>query len=608
MPNLNVGFAGTTLIRPGSYYQDNVNLAFQAAPPTTPPLIFIGYGYGQKPQTPVTYANGATLTAAMRGGPSAAFVPFMMTPSPELFGAQLVTWINVGENTQSSLALNNAAGSGVAVLTSTNYGLPSNLLQAQVTSGSLAGKQVTLYDGFAASTIVGPNLGVPFVLAYTGTATGVTFTVTTSGLNATQFATHSPNTGESLTILLGPGNYATIGQVVQYLNGSGFYSALIYGDGSLPATYLDSGQSNVSLAVSGSGGFNYSNVTAALGSVIYWVNQYATNYATAAISGTITTLTSGLAPANIPFTSFSGATSVPPTNNDYATAFNLALTIPGWAVVTDSNAAAVVSLGTQHAITASTPTNASWRRYYTGSSIGDSVNFTITTAQEQDSNRTIYVYPGIWAVNPTTGVNTLYGGLYAAAAVAGMSTGNPIATPLTNKVLLGTGVEVLLNITQINQLQQAGVMCIFGSTPPVSGSVNFSNVPPTVVSDFTTWQVDNNPENVFEQQMKCRDWLAYSLVNALQPYVGSIADIYDEVRILSAAKNTLNSLVYTPGSNGVLASWAPTGLFLTYNGSTQTASISAAVTLVGQNRFITEFINIYPLNLTISAASLQPSA
>ena len=143
MPNLNVNFAGQTLIRPGSYYADNVSLAYQAAPPTTPPLIFIGYGYGQKPQTAITYANGATLVAAMRGGPCATFVPFMMTPSPELFGAQLVTWINVGENTQSSLTLNNAAGSGVAVLTSANYGLPSNLLQAQVVAGALAGKRVT---------------------------------------------------------------------------------------------------------------------------------------------------------------------------------------------------------------------------------------------------------------------------------------------------------------------------------------------------------------------------------------------------------------------------------------------------------------------------------
>jgi hypothetical protein len=609
MPNVNVNFAGQTLIIPNAYYVDNVNLAFQAAPPTTPPLVFIGYAYGIKPQTPVTFADGGSLTRALRGGPAAAYVPFLMTPSPQLFGAQLITFINVGENTQSSLSLKNAGGSGIALLTSANYGLPSNLLQAQVVAGSLAGKKVTLYDGYTATTVVGDNLGVPFVLAYTGTATGtVNFTVTVSGLNAINFATSSPNAGESLSIALGSGNYSTIGQIVQYLNGSGFYSAIVYGDSSLPSNYLDSGQSSVTLTASGSGGYVYSNVTAALGSVVYWTNQYASSYATAAISGSISSLTSGLAPANIPFTSFTGATSVPPTNTDYANAFNLALTVPGWAVFCDSNTPAVQSLGSQHAITASTPTGAGWRRFYTGSSTGDSVNTTIANAQGLGSNRTIYAYPGIYNINPSTGVNTLYGGLYAAAAAAGMSTGNVIATPLTNKVLTGTGVEVQLTTTQINQLQQAGVMCIRGSTPPVSGSVNVANVPPTVVSDLTTWQVDNNPENVFEQQMKCRDWLAYSMTNALAPYVGTIADPYDEARMLNAAKQTLNGLIYTPGSNGILVSWDPTKLFLTYTGSTQTAAISANVVLVGQNRFITETVVISPLNLTISAAALQPAA
>jgi len=609
VPNLNVNFQGSLLVRPGAYYADNVSLAFQAAPPTTPPLIFIGYGYGQKPQTPITYADGASLINAMRGGPASGFVPFIMTPSPQLFGASLVTFINASTNTQSSLALKNAAGSGLITLTSTNYGLPSNLLQAKVAAGSLAGKQLTLYDGYAATSIVGDNLGVPFVLAYTGTATGgVSFTVTTSGLSATTFATTSPNAGESTSIPLGAGSYSTIGQIAQYLEGTGFYSVLIYGDGTLPSQYLDSGQTTVTLTPSGTGGYVYSNITASLGSVLYWVNQYASSYASGAVSGSITTYTSGLAPTNIPYTSFAGATSVPPTNNDYATAFNTALTIPGWAVVCDSNTAAVQSLGTQHAITASTPTYARWRRFYTGSSTGDSINTTINNAEIQGSNTTVYVYPGIWAVNPLTGINTLYGGLYAAAAVAGMSTGNIIATPLTNKVLTGTGLELQLTTTQINQLQQAGVLCLYGSTPPTPGSVNLANIPPTVVSDFTTWQVDNNPENVFEQQMKCRHWLAYSLVNALQPYVGSIADIYDEVRILNAAKSTLNSLIYTPGSNGVLVSWNPASLTLVYTGATQTAAVTVSVVLVGQNRFIPEYVTIYPLNLTISAASLQPAA
>lgn len=610
MPNVNVSFAGQTLILPGSYYQDQL-AGFVSPTPTTPPLIFIGYGYGVPPQTPYTFTNGQQLLNAIRGGPCSGFVPFMYSPSPELLGAQLVTYINVGSNTQASLAVSNSGATVLGTATTTNYGVPSNLMQLQVTTGSLVGKKLTLYDGYAGTTIVGDNLGVPFQVAYTGNSvSGATLVIATSGLNATSVTLSGTVAGQTFVAPIGAGGYSTVAQIVEFINGTGFYSAIQLGDGNMPANYLDAGQTAVSLSVSGSGGYNYTNVTASLGSVLYWFNQYAqtSNYATFAVSGNISSFVSGYSPQNIPFTSFSGATSVPPTNTQYANALNLALNIPGWAVFCDSNSAGVQALGTQHALTASQPINGAWRRFYTGSTVGDSVNTTIVNAQDNNSNRTIYAYPGIYATNPITNQNTLYGGLYVAAAAAGMDSGNIIAMPLTNKVLSGNGVEVSLTTAQINQLQQAGVMCLKGTTPPTSGAVNYNNVPPTIVSDLTCWQNDNNPENTFDQQIKCRDYLAYSIVNATSPYVGTIADAYDETRILNAVKATLNALIYTPGSNGVLASWNAQSLVLYYNGNTQTASVCASVQLVGQNRFITETITIYPLTLTITAANLTPAS
>lgn len=606
---MNITFGGQTLALPGAYYLDALS-GFIAGPPTTPPLIYIGYGYGMKPQTPVSFISANNLLAALRGGPASGFVPALASPSPELFGAQLITFIEVGANTQSSLALRNAAGSGVAVLTSTNYGAPSNLLQASVAAGSLAGKLLTIYDGYSGATAAGDNLGVPFQLAYTGTASAnINFTVSTSGLNATTFAVSSPNANESFSIPLGAGQYTTVQQIVQYLNGTGFWSAIALGDTSLPSSYLDSGQSAVALATSGSGTYTYTNVTAALGAVLYWVNQYAqsANFATAAASGTVASYTSGLAPANIPFQSFTGATSVPPVNADYATALNLALTIPGWSVFIDSNSSSVRALGAQHVETASTPLYGKWRRFYTGSSAGDSVSSAQVNAQALNSKRSIYVYPGMYVIDPLTGATVLKGGLYAAAAAAGISAGNPAATPLTNKVLNGVGVETALTISQINILQQAGVMPLIGTTPALSGQANFNNIPPTIASDITTWQNDSNPENVFEQQIKCRDFLAYSLVNAAQPYVGTIADTNSELNILKAIKNTLNALIYSTGSNGVLASWDSKSLVVAYSGVTQTASVSASVVLVGQNRFITELITIFPLNLVVTAQTPVPA-
>lgn len=585
MPNMNVSFNGQTLVIPGAYYADNVAAALSPAPVTTPPLILIGYGYGQKPFVPATYLTPQDLLTAIRGGPVSGFVPFLTNPSPVLNGAQQVTFINVGANTQSSLTLLSGT-SGVVSLQSTNYGLPSNLLQAEIQAGSLAGRQMTLYDGYGNKTAAGDNLGVPFQLAYTGTSSGVSYSVIVSGGVATTFTTTSPHAGESLTIPLGPGNYSTIASLTGYLNGTGFYNATVISNGNLPATNLDAIASGALASGAAAVG-----VTATLGDIVYWVNNNALGLATAAIASGVTS-SPAVQPSLLPLTPFSGATSVPPTLSNYASGFNVALAIPGWAVFADSNASGVNALGTQHVITASETVNGQWRRFFSGSSLGDSVANAVQAAQNANAYQSTYVYPGIYAVDTTTGVNTLFDGHHAAAAAAGMATGNAVTTPLTNKAITGTGIEIALTPSQINQLQQAGVMPIW---VPLQTSV------PTIVSDLTTWQNDANPENVFNQQVACRQYLAYSLVNATQPYTGTQADPLREVKILNAAKAMLNALMYNSGNaNGVLLAWSPSSLTLVYNGQQQVAALRVDVQFIGQNRFITTQTNILPTSFTLS--------
>ena len=594
MPNLDVNFNGSTLVLPGAYYADNVSNALGSTQPATPPLIFLGNSYGLKPFTPTTFAGStlsAQLLAAIRGGPASGFVPFLTNPSGQLNGAGQITFINVAPNTQSSLTLNSGS-SGVINLTSANYGLPSNQLQAQLQTGTAAGKNVSLYDQYANLSVTGVNLGVPFNLAYTGTATGVTYSVIASGANnAVTFQTNSPNAGESVTLNLGA--YATVEQVVQYLSGTGYYSAYVLSNGALPSSSLDAA-SGISLGIPVSGVDQYVGVNATLGDIVFWVNQYASGYASAVIASGITS-SSGVAPTNIPYTLFSGATSVTPTTANYASGFNAALTVPGWAVFAGSNASGVIALGAQHVQTASSITNKSWRRFFSGSSIGDSISTTLAAAASMSEINATYVYPGIYRTNIQTGVNELHGGLYAAAAVAGMATGNPPATPLTNKSLTGNGVEIALTVSQIDQLQQGGVMPI--AVSQITGL-------PTVLSDFTTWLDDANPENVFNQQVACRYYAAYALTGALQPYVGTIASPFNETIVLNAAKQMLNGLIYSQtNQNGVLSSWDPTTLQLVYTGANQTAGITVNVILVGQNRMITMYVNILPLNITLTASS-----
>ena len=594
MPDLNVAFGGGILVAPGAYYQDNVAAALEATIPTTPPLIFIGYGYGQQPQVPVTYGTPQALLNAIRGGPCSGYVPFLMQPSTQLLGAQQVTFINCGENTQSTLTLLSGT-SGVILLTSTNYGLPSNLLQVQVQSGSIAGRKVTLYDAYSGQQFAQDNLGVPFQVAYNGASSGVTYSVAVSGGLATTFSISSPVSGESVTIPLNPANYGTISQVVQYLNGTGHYTAAVVSEGALLSSALDSA-SSISLPVSGAS-LTYKNVTATLGDIEFWVNTQASSLATATqVSGV--TSSPGVIPNVLAFTPFAGAVSVPPTLTDYANALNVALTQAGWTVFCDSNAAGVVALLTSHCFTASQPAQGRWRRGFAGSSTGQSVAASISQAQACDSITMCYVHGGVYQTSTVTGLNTLYGGHYVAAACAGMAAANAPATPLTNKSITGNGTE--FNLTggpagQIDQLQQGGVIPF--TTSQITGE-------PTVISDFTTWQIDANPENVFTQQVACRWWLAYTLRNAAQPYIGTIADPVTEINILKAIKAALNLLIYSQGNpNGVLVSWDPNSLSLTYTGAQQLAAVTVNVILVGQNRFITETVNVLPLNFTITNAA-----
>lgn len=589
MPNLGVNFAGNTLYLPGVYYTSNASATQPTNAPATPPLVLIGYFYGLEPLVPQTFdasQGAAPLLAAIRGGPASGLVSFITSPSPQYSGAQSVTLINASANTQSNLTLQ-AAGSGVIVLESTDYGLPSNLLQAEVQAGTVAGIDLTLFDGYSGTTYQGNNLGVPFQVGYLGSASGVTLAVSGTNGAATNLIITSPTAGESVNVPLGAGQYQTITQVVEYLNGTGVYQANGLSDsgGGLAASSL-SIVSGVALAAAASGVASYVNVNATLLDIVYWVNQYAALVGTASVSGSAQNIPSNL-PSVIPLTHFSGATSVPPTNSTYAAAFNAALNTPAWTVVADSNAPAVVALGTQHAVTASEPVNGKMRRFFSGSSVGDTVATTLSIAQAQNSSTTTYCYPGITQTNTVTGLPETYGGLYVAAAEASIATANQIALPLTNKPLTGTGVEVALTNSQLIELQNGGVSVLFSN-----GGV------PTILSDVTTWQTDNNPSNIYNQQIACRQWTGYTLIAALQPYVGGIASSLDIVRAKNAATKSLNSLIYTEGSNGVLNSWNPTSLVLTYSGSNQTLGVTVDAVNVGQNRIITTTVNVQPLSLS----------
>ena len=591
MPNVSGSFMGATEILPGVYTYSNVSADQLPTPPTTPPLVYIGFGYGLEPLTPTTFTSSTGLLNALRGGPASTYVPAMTNPSSELPGAGQITFISVGGNTQSSANLVNSSSTTVLTLLSDVYGVPANLYQYEVSAGSVGGINLTIFDGYTSDTAEGLNLGIPFQMAYTGTASGVTYSVTVSGGVATAFTTSSPNPGESLNIPLGSSTYPTVSSLVQYLNGTGFYVANVVSStgGNLPSTSLDAA-SALSLPVSGTS-LNYVNVTSILPDIAYWVNQYS-GLATASIPSGVTSSPTQI-PSDVPLTHFTGGSSTPPTSTDYANGFNVALTVPAWVVFADSNSAAVMALGQQHVATANTITERKFRRFVTGSSIGDSVTVTTSNARNLNSQAVTYVYPGIYQTSTSTGVQTLYSGLYTAAMIAGIMCGAPINTPLTAKTLNGTGLEVDLTTSQIQTLQNSGVLAV---RLPHSTGV------PTTCMDVTTWQNNNNGANIFNQQVACNFYLQLALIYGLQPYIGGIAAGSGStlVKAKQSATYLLNSEVYSESNPmGVLASWDPSSLSLTYNGQTRTLSVSVNVVLVNQIDFINVTTNILPLTASL---------
>ena len=148
-------------------------------------------------------------------------MPFLANGSPTYVGAQYITFIDVSENTRSSLTLNNSGATGCLASTSALYGPPSNLLQATVTAGATSGVNLTLTDRYANTQISGNNLGYPMQVAYLGAASGgLSATVSTTGIILT-----SPNSGESLTVPFSSGGYQYVSQVVAALNGTSYWGA-----------------------------------------------------------------------------------------------------------------------------------------------------------------------------------------------------------------------------------------------------------------------------------------------------------------------------------------------------------------------------------------------
>jgi len=591
MPNVNQTFAGSTLVVPSVAEHADVSNNLPVSTAVTNTVIFVAQSYGGVPKTAYTFSNPNDLKTFMRGSPSAGFVDWIANPGGDLNGATYITLISPSPNTAASGTIYNSNSDALLTMTAVNYGSPGNTIRWKMESGSTAGSKLTIFDPYANQEYIGDNITVPFQLTYTGSATGVTYSVTLSNSanafsDAVTFNTSGGAAGENVSVDLTTSQYNTIGKLVEYLNGTGAFRASLLGpsSGNQPSANLVA-VTNQALTAN-----TAENVSAGAKSIVYWLNNSAAN---ASVSGTLAAnapAAGTLDPATSSYANLTGGTNVNPSTQDYTDALAVALNEPGAVLFIDSSDASIQTLGADHVETASTSTYNAWRRYVTGTAIGDSTSTAEQNARALNTIHSTFCYPGIIDYDSNTGLKKTYSGLYVAAAVAGAMAGNAPALPLTNKALRGIGVETNLTIAQIDALQQAGVMCVYYPT--------LSRVP-TIVSDLTTWQNDNNPENVFNQQVSCRDALSYLLAQGLQPYIGQVASTITLTKAKNKIKAILNNAIYNPASgNGILDSWDAKSLVLNYTGTNQTLVATMNVKLVGQYRFIEVSVVINPLNIS----------
>ena len=570
MPNNTVSFANQTLVVPGVYVQTVPGIQLGSQTPA-PPLLVIASSNGGLYNTPYSFTSLSDFQQFVRGGNVSKYIPFMANPGPGLAGASNIVFLNASQNTASTLTFG-----GVLTLTSTNVGTPSNLLQASLALDSnypSDAMTMVISDNYAQTQIVGTGLGVPMTLAYTGTATsGVSFTV--NSLAGGNFVLASPNSGESFTFPFS--GYTDVSELIEAINGTGFYVAQIYSstEGELPTTDLTV-VSNVALSSTPT------PVTAGISDALYWVNNFAQSYCTAASTGSTWPLSAA------PLTNFTGATTVAPTSTNYQACLQTALNnVNAFVMWMDTNVLANQVQAAINAKQASLPVPGKFRRYVTGSTLGMTSSAAIQAAQTLNSKETVFCYPGIMAVNTSTGLTNTYDGNYVAAMVASAMCGNPIPTPLTNKQLQAQGVEQVLSQSTIASLMDAGVMVI-----------QTVNAIPTILRDLDTWQADNNVVNTSTQQVACRQWASYSLINAISPYVGTIAAPQTLAQIKKNISATLNSLIWGASNpNGVLASWDANSLVIQYVGQTFTLSVTVNVALVGQIDFVPITVNVSAYN------------
>lgn len=215
-------FNGQVITQPGSRSQINATALNNTQLGYSGIVAIIGSCQSGQPKVPQLFSSPGQLKAALGSGKAydaarMAFSPSSMVVEGNYVRPQLVYVVRADAATQSALTLvdTNAAS---LILTSLDYGIQTNLLNAQVTApvpNNSVNSAINLTIKYGSIQEVYTNIGMTPVIniKYTGTAISNTVTITSTGISSI-IGSGSSDPAISATFAA----YPTIEALINYIN------------------------------------------------------------------------------------------------------------------------------------------------------------------------------------------------------------------------------------------------------------------------------------------------------------------------------------------------------------------------------------------------------
>lgn len=340
--------------------------------------------------------------------------------------------------------LKSAAAADVIALTGTRVGLLDNLTSVAIAANPTAGSDITVTTD--QGNIRGFGVGAKGItLHYVGTGTVATVAVTATGLTTTVTDGSAPITADQLALTFA--NYPTIQKLVDAINANAAYTASVTAINPAAASATLDGVSALDIKAAKS-------LRADLQAQIDWLNTVAGAYLAAArVAGAV----APAAPTARIYLAGGDDPSI--STNSWTPALAALEAVNVDIVVPISGDASVHTLAVAHCEAMSDPRTKHERRAIVGGAAGETVEQTVTRALALNSSHAQLVYPGL-KDQDASGALAVVPPYLVAAQKAGMSAGLRRGYAATFQFLKAAGIERNLSQSDLNTLEENGVLGI----------------------------------------------------------------------------------------------------------------------------------------------------